>query len=224
MHGLIVGDAPENFANRSLIFELVADHRLPAIYAAADYAPQVVAAVLARKVAVICTITNAVALSVKAATSDIPIVFAFGLDPVAMGLVRTFDRPQGNATGIYFPVTALDPKRLELLHELVPGERRFGVLVNPSNPNASAVTDLAANAKTFGLRLIVLDVHDAHELGLAFALMKSEGVSAVLVTSDPIFGAHREQLLDAANRSPLLLRTRGVNTLMRVACSATATI
>jgi putative ABC transport system substrate-binding protein len=84
--------------------------------------PDTVADAVRRKVAVICTITNAVALSVKAATSDIPIVFAFGLDPAAMGLVKAFDRPEGNATGIYFPVTALDPKRLELLRELFPND------------------------------------------------------------------------------------------------------
>src|SRR4051812_16473797 len=73
-----------------------------------------------RRVAVIYTANNVGTLAAKAATSDIPLVFAFGLDPVVMGLVSSINRPGGNATGVSFQVSALEPKRLELLRNLFP--------------------------------------------------------------------------------------------------------
>jgi putative ABC transport system substrate-binding protein len=98
--------------------------------------PALIDELVRSRVAVICTITNVVALTVKAAHTEVPLVFAFGLDPVEMGLVATINRPGGNATGVFFPVAELEPKRLELLRELVPQLQMVAVLVNPANPNA----------------------------------------------------------------------------------------
>jgi putative ABC transport system substrate-binding protein len=164
--------------------------------------PALVADLVRQRVAVICTMTNVVALAVSKAKSDIPLVFGSGLDPVAMGLVSAINRPGGNATGVYFPVTALDPKRLELLREFVPELRVVSVLVNPGNPNAD-VTHLDEAARGFGLQLIVLKARNADEIDTAFASLAKQGAQAVLVTSDPIFEVHRERLFDIAARNAI---------------------
>jgi putative ABC transport system substrate-binding protein len=164
--------------------------------------PQLLADLVQRRVAVICTITNAVAVPLKA--SGIPFVFGSGLDPVAMGLVQSLNRPGGNATGVFFPVTALDPKRLELLRELIPELRLVAMLVNPANPNADV--SLGAVAHSVGLELLVLKVHNADEIDTAFASITQHRAGAVLVTSDGLFETCRQELfnLAARNRIPVI--------------------
>jgi putative ABC transport system substrate-binding protein len=162
--------------------------------------PDLLAGLVRRRVAVICTITNVVSLPIKA--SGIPLIFASGLDPVAMGLVHAFNRPGGNATGVFFPVTAIDPKRLELLRELVPQLRLVAVLVHPANPNAD-VTHLDAAARSLGLELLVLKVRNADEIDTAFASISQQRTGAMLVTSDGLFETHRERLFNLAARHHL---------------------
>src|SRR3954463_8831458 len=96
--------------------------------------PSLMADLVRRSVTVVFTANNVGTLAAKAATSDIPIVFVFGLDPVLMGLVSSMNRPGGNATGVSFQVSALEPKRLELVRNLLPQVSVIGVLVNPDNP------------------------------------------------------------------------------------------
>ena len=159
--------------------------------------PELIADLVRRRVAVICTITNVVALAVKAANSDIPLVFAVGLDPVEMGLVAAINQPGGNSTGVFFPVTALDPKRLELLQELVPQLRRVAVLVNPANPNANS-KELGAVARAAGLELLVLKASNADGIDAAFATLLQQRAGALLVTSDPVFENHRLHIFKLA--------------------------
>ena len=168
-----------------------------------DRLPELVLDLTRRRVAVICTITNAVAMTVSRARIDVPLVFAFGLDPVGMGLVKAFDHPGGNATGVFAPVTALDPKRLELLVEFVPELRVVAVLLNPANPNAAALADLRAAAHKFGLELVVLHVRDVQQIKTAFADARQRSARALLVTSDAIFEVHRERLFKATARDGL---------------------
>jgi putative ABC transport system substrate-binding protein len=101
-----------------------------------------------RKVAVIVTMLGTMsALSAKAATTTIPVVFAIGTDPVKAGLVASLNRPGGNVTGVTFLSNVLAAKRLGLLRELVPGISAVGDLVNPTNPNAADETkDMQAAA------------------------------------------------------------------------------
>src|SRR6059058_2552539 len=82
--------------------------------------PELAADLVRRRVGVICTTSNVATLAVKSATSKIPLVFVFGLDPVLMGLVEAISRPGGNATGVSFLTSSLEPKRLELMRVLLP--------------------------------------------------------------------------------------------------------
>ena len=162
--------------------------------------PELLADLVRRPVAVICTITNVIALAVKAASSDVPLVFAFGLDPVETGLVAAINRPGGNATGVFFPVAALEPKRLELLRELVPQLQVVAVLVNPANPNAN-LKQLDASARNFGLQLIILEARDVIEIEAAFATLVKQRARALLVTSDPLFETQRHMVFELAASS-----------------------
>ena len=102
---------------------------------------------LRRQVAVIVALGTPSALAAKTATAIIPIVFSVTEDPVKLGLVASVNRPGGNATGVSYLLSELAPKQLGLLRELVPAASRFGLLVNPKNENAKAITsDLKAAA------------------------------------------------------------------------------
>ncbi|MEZ2148042.1 ABC transporter substrate-binding protein [Bradyrhizobium sp. DN5] len=155
-----------------------------------------------KRVALIFTADNGGALAAKATTSEIPIVFVVGLDPVAMGLAASINRPAGNATGVAFQVSALEPKRFELLHALLPHASLVGVLVNPDNPNAD-VTGLRSAASSSGLQLLVLEARNLPELEQAFATSVERRANALLVTSDRLFNLERRRVVDLAALSAI---------------------
>ena len=164
--------------------------------------PELVADLIRRRVHVICTSNNVTALAVKKATSEIPLVFVIGLDPVLMGLVSTINRPGGNATGVYFLTTLLAPKRLELMRALLPQAQVVAALVNPDNPNAEDhVRDLQAAAGTFGLQLLVLKLREVADFEPAFATLVQQKIGAALVISDSLFQSNRLRLVDLAARN-----------------------
>jgi putative ABC transport system substrate-binding protein len=114
-----------------------------------DRLPAMVSELLRRDVAVIAALGTPSALAAKTATTMIPIVFVVSEDPVKLGLVASVARPGGNATGVSYLLSELGAKQLGLLRELVPAASRFGLLVNPNNENAEAITgDLKAAAAT----------------------------------------------------------------------------
>ncbi len=166
--------------------------------------PEFVADMVRRRVSVIFTGNNVGALAAKAATSDIPIVFIVGLDPVAMGLVSSINRPGGNATGVAFRVSALEPKRFELLRTLLPQVSFVGALVNPDNPNAANhLRDLKAAASPSGQQLLFLEARSVADFDVAFAVLVQQRAGALLVTSDPLFNRQRLRLVELAARNAI---------------------
>jgi putative tryptophan/tyrosine transport system substrate-binding protein len=154
-----------------------------------------------RRVAVIATVGGlAPARAAKAASGTIPIVFEVGGDPVQAGLVASLNRPGGNATGDAMLFAELEPKRLELLRELLPRAKRFAAMINPSGANlASRVAELQAAAAAMGARIDVCCAADSTEIDAAFASLQSNG-DAVLVTADPLFADRSVQIATLAAR------------------------
>jgi putative ABC transport system substrate-binding protein len=121
-----------------------------------DLLPELAADLVRREVAVIMTNTPTSQVA-KAATSTIPIVFASADDPIPLGLVASFNRPGGNATGIYFLIAALEGKRVEFLHEVVPKAGTIALLVDPNFPSAATQTlAMRQAARSLGLNLLVV--------------------------------------------------------------------
>ena len=169
-----------------------------------DRLPALAADLVRRRVAVIVANGVTVALAAKAATTTIPIVFAAGGDPVAMGLVSTLNRPDGNLTGIAVLESELVPKRLQLLHELMPNVDVLGVLADPAAvPTQSIITDLKAAARTLGLQLAVVNARTDSDLETAFASFSQQRVGAVLVGNSTFYTRRTEQLAALAARHAL---------------------
>ena len=142
-----------------------------------------------------------VARAAKAATATIPIVFANGGDPVKVGLVASLNRPGGNATGFSFYTSALVPKRLELVRELVPQAQIIAFLVNPTNPVAEGDTqDMEDAARSVGQRIMVVRAKNEAEINAAFATTAQQGAGAVVVDVDAYFSQRRNQLAALAAR------------------------
>src|SRR5262249_18577919 len=124
-----------------------------------DRLPSLAADLVRRQVAVIATAGDTLgAVAAKEATSTIPVVFAIGRDPVDVGLVASLSRPGGNVTGVTSLAMELEPKRLELLHEVVPAATTIGLLVNPASRSAEASSREASSAaRALGLDLQILN-------------------------------------------------------------------
>jgi putative ABC transport system substrate-binding protein len=172
-----------------------------------DRLPAVMADLVRRRVAVIATPAgNFAALAAKAATTEIPIVFGVGEDPVKLGLVANLARPGGNLTGINFFANELAVKRLALLHELVPKAVRIAVLVNPANVPAaeSALRDMPETARALGLQIQVLNASTSREIETAFAALARDRADALFVYGDVFFTSRRVQFatLAASYRIP----------------------
>src|SRR5499425_3038762 len=160
-----------------------------------DRLPAMASELVRREVTVIvATGGTAPALAAKAATATIPIVFSVTDDPVALGLVVSFARPGGNATGINFPLAELAAKELGLLHELVPTARRIGLLVNPNSSPSEAVTkDVMVAASAAGIEISVVEADSSRAIATAFATLVHNRADALLIGTDPFFYSRRVQ-------------------------------
>jgi putative ABC transport system substrate-binding protein len=144
------------------------------------------------------------ALAAKAATPIIPIVTTTGGDPVALGLVASLNRPGANVTGIANLAGELAPKRLQLLHDLIPNAALFGVLADPAfPPTQSTIAELQAAARTLGLQLIIEYARTDSDLEPAFASFSQQRAGAVLVSDSNFFNRRTEQLAALAARHVL---------------------
>jgi putative tryptophan/tyrosine transport system substrate-binding protein len=122
-----------------------------------------------------------------------------GADPVKAGLVESFSRPNGNLTGLSISFSVLGPKRVELLHELLPAVKTIALLGNPRNPNFQVDTpEIRAGADTLMQRLEVLAASTESDLEAAFATMVQHQLGALIVAPDPFFFGRREQLIQLA--------------------------
>ncbi len=161
-----------------------------------DRLPELAADLIRRRVAVIATpLSTQAALAAKAATTTIPIVFGTGGDPVALGLVTSFNRPGGNVTGISFMTAEMGAKLLGLLHELVPQAARFVALVNPTSSLAEPfIKDLQGGARSLGLQAEVLYAGTDREIDAAFATLVQKRADALLIAPDALFTSRRAEL------------------------------
>jgi putative ABC transport system substrate-binding protein len=145
------------------------------------------------------------ALAAKAATTTIPIVFELASDPIELGLVASLARPGGNATGVTSLNAEVGPKRLELLHELVPAVTIVALLVNPTNPTLAESTTKALQvaARTLGVQLHALHASTDRDFDTVFATVSQLRAGALVIGTDPFFTSRLEQLAALALRHAL---------------------
>jgi putative tryptophan/tyrosine transport system substrate-binding protein len=163
--------------------------------------PVLVGELVKRPVAVIVAITTPPALAAKAAGTAIPLVFMAADDPVKFGLVESFARPGGTATGVSFLLSDLGPKQLGLLCELVSRAARVRLLVNPHNANADAVkTELTTAGSALGVEIVTVEASDSRQIEVAFATLIRLRVDGLVVGTDPFFFRRRVQITTLAAR------------------------
>jgi putative tryptophan/tyrosine transport system substrate-binding protein len=164
-----------------------------------DQLPVLAADLIGRKVDVIVTFGGGAPRAAKAASQTIPIVFAIGGDPIAIGLVASLARPGGNVTGVSWLGGELTSKRLELVSELVPHARAIALLVNPNNPQRM-VREMQEAARAKGVQLPILYAGSKSEIDAAFASLVQGTADALVVTAEPFINSRREQIVALAAR------------------------
>jgi putative tryptophan/tyrosine transport system substrate-binding protein len=169
-----------------------------------DRLPALAADLASRQVTVIASPgSTPAALAAKAATTAIPIVFAVAVDPVAVGLIASLARPGGNLTGVTTLNLEVVPKRVELLHELIPTATAVALLVNPTSPTLAETStrDAQAAARTLGLELHVLHASTERDFEAVFAtLVQRPAGGGLVIAPDAFFNSHMEQLAALALR------------------------
>jgi putative ABC transport system substrate-binding protein len=154
-----------------------------------------------RRVVVIAAFTTSAARAAKAATDSIPVVFLTGGDAVESGLVPSLTKPGGNLTGVNARTVELGPKRLQLLHELLPTAMRFGFLINPDAAVfKSAISQIEAAAATIGRPIEIITASNGREIDSAFATITQRRVDGLVVFPHPFFDGRRVQLVSLALR------------------------
>src|SRR6516165_8853793 len=156
--------------------------------------------------------TTQSAITAKTATQTIPIVFSLGSNPVEVGLVQSLNHPGGNVTGLTALQTAVTAKRLELVHQLIPGITKIAFLVNPAN-RALAESDTKEaqeTARTLGVELLLLTASNQSEIDAAFTILVREHAGALLTNSESLFMVHSGYLatLTARHGVPALYAFR----------------
>ena len=176
-----------------------------------DRLPSLAAELVGRNVAAIYASDLPSAFAAKAATKTIPIVFGTGADPVKVGLVDSLSRPKDNLTGVSVFLSVLGPKRVELLHELLPAANTIALLANPGNVNVKTdEPEVRAAADRLKQHLEVLTASTESDLEAAFATMVQHRVGSLIVMPDPFFISRGKQLVALAARHamPAIYPTR----------------
>jgi putative ABC transport system substrate-binding protein len=167
-----------------------------------DRLPQLAADLVHRGVAVIATGgASPAALAAKSATTTIPVVFQVGVDPVALGLVKSLNRPGGNVTGVTSLNVELAQKRLEVLHEFVPTATTMALLVNPATGSSETQSQsLLAASRELGLQLHILQASSEQEIDGVFASLRGLGIRGLVINADPLFAVRNQQLAELSVR------------------------
>ena len=163
-----------------------------------DRLPALAADLVRRQVNVIAATSTPAVITAKAATTTIPIVFVTSSDPVQLGLAASLSRPSGNLTGATTLAIEVTPKRLEILHELLPTAKLFALLVNPTNPYADILSrNVQAAARTLGLQLHILHASTEHDFDTVFATLVQLRASGLVIGGIEIFFESRRGQLAA---------------------------
>jgi ABC-type uncharacterized transport system substrate-binding protein len=167
--------------------------------------PSLAAELVGRQVSILVAVGgDNSAAAAKHATSTIPIVFGMGGDPIRAGLVHSLNRPDGNATGFTLLTNQLEPKRVGLMHELLPSASLLGALLNPDFlPAADQLRDIENATRAVNVELYVANANNDTELNAAFGSLVRQRVGAVLVTANPYFDTRRDQIIALAAQNKL---------------------
>ena len=170
-----------------------------------DRLPSLAAELVGRAVAVLAATGGSVSgLAAKAATTTIPIVFSSGGDAIKLGLVPSLNRPGGNVTGVNLVFGALGPKRLGLLHELIPNATTIAMLVNLDYPSGAAeVQDMQAAARTLGMTVGVFNTPREQDIEPAFTALSGQKPAGLLVADDSFLAGQRDRIVPLAARHKL---------------------
>jgi putative ABC transport system substrate-binding protein len=214
--GFLNGGTPEGYARMAAAFRrgLIEAGLTEGQDVAIDYAwaqgqfdllPALVAGLIRRRVAVIAATSTPGAIAAKAATTTIPIVFTTSSDPVKLGLVTNLSRPNSNVTGATQLNVEVAPKRLEILHEMLPAATAVAFMVNPTNPTAESQTrEMHATARALGVQLHILHASSESDLDAVFASLSQLRASGLVISSaDPFFTNRTNQLAALALRHAL---------------------
>jgi putative tryptophan/tyrosine transport system substrate-binding protein len=149
-----------------------------------------------RPTVIVVSTSTVLALAAKAATATVPIVFCFGGDPVKNGVVVSMNRPGGNVTGVSYLSTALAPKRLEILRDLLPDKTIVAHLVNPQNANAKDDTEeMFAAGRAIGREVVLFKASSASELDEEFSSIAERKIDVLIPESDSGFFSQRAHIV-----------------------------
>jgi putative tryptophan/tyrosine transport system substrate-binding protein len=165
-----------------------------------DRLPALATDLVSRQAAVIVTVGgDPPAFAAKASSTTIPIVFMAGRDPVELGLVKSLNRPGGNATGINLQLAELESKRIELMRQLAPTGRNLAVLVNPKNADADVqIKAVVLAAHALNEQIKIYNVSNEVELENAFAAFREDDIKGFILVADPFFVNRRDQIISSA--------------------------
>jgi putative tryptophan/tyrosine transport system substrate-binding protein len=160
-----------------------------------DRLPELATSLAHAGVSIIVAVATPAALALKSAITTIPVVFAISGDPVRTGLVESLNKPGGNFTGAAHMNVEIAPKRLELLHQLLPTEKVMGLLVNPTNPVTQSVSaEVKSAADALGIELQVIQARDDEGLDRALAALPGMKIGALVIGTDPFFTSRADKI------------------------------
>jgi putative ABC transport system substrate-binding protein len=169
-----------------------------------DRLPELAAGLARRQVGVIIAVASPAAVALRSAVTTTPVVFAISGDPVGLGLVESLNRPAGNLTGAAHMNVEIAPKRLELLHELLPAEKVMGLLINPTNIVTKTVTaDTKRAAEALGIDLRVIEAHSDEEIDRAFDGLPAAKIGALVIGTDPFFTSRAQRMGEISLRAKM---------------------